>query len=93
MQFLVDVGIVFVFVVNGEFVVEEARGPFMMGMVCDSHAEFERIVPTHYVDICIGLIYFASRVGNPIDIVRRNGFVLLLERGSAVFTAPGWNVF
>jgi len=89
--FFGDDGSVFIFMISGEPGAKEPHGPLIVGRADDPNAEFEWIFPKMYFENGTELIYPAFHVDNPTGIVRRNGSVLLMVRGSAMFTAPSWD--
>jgi len=83
-------GAVYIFMIHREPTpTEEPHGPLCVGRADDANAEFEWVLPEMYYENGTA-VDKKEAVDNPTAIIYNNGTVLLMVRGSAMYTAPSW---
>lgn len=82
-------GAVYIFMISGDAGSQEPHGPLMVGRAVDANAMWEWILPEMFYMNGTRLTPDV-KVDNPTAIMYSNGTVLLMVRGSALYTASSW---
>lgn len=83
-------GAVYIVMINGVAGAKEPHGPLMLGRAESPNSTWEWIVPKMFYENGTRMVYPDEKVDNPTAILRGDGSVLMMVRGSVLYSAPSW---